>query len=319
MKGEKIMKIQSKLILGVLFLFAEFLIISLFSSNRINNISKQSERIMKDNNLSLQYSAGMLQAIERINTLSIGKLLNQAYLGEDELSNFFQSFEENLNKESHNVTEEGEKEMILTLTTGYEQYKTLLLDMDGNANKDKSVFYFRNIHPKYDELRSTINHISDINMKAIVKKNEDTIHYENRSYVLLIILVTFCFLISISFIYNFPGFISQPVKKVLESLKKISNEDYDVWLNFNTKDEFMEIENYIKIIIERLQRYENSKVASVVSEEEHLVVKLDHLSSELRNNIERMKHLDVTKMIEEQSRIAELIKTEIERTKHKQN
>jgi hypothetical protein len=107
------MKIKDKLTLGIVFLFIEFLVIALFSAYSIYNISKQSERIMKDNNLTIQYAESMLQTIDRINALQLAVLFNPAQTKqENELAGLYENFEENLNKEAKNITEPGEKELL---------------------------------------------------------------------------------------------------------------------------------------------------------------------------------------------------------------
>jgi hypothetical protein len=61
------MKIKTKLVLAIVFLFVEFLIVSLFSLYFIFKISQQNNLITKDNNLSIGYSENMLQSIDKIN------------------------------------------------------------------------------------------------------------------------------------------------------------------------------------------------------------------------------------------------------------
>jgi hypothetical protein len=77
------MKIKAKLTLGIVFLFVEFLIITLFSAYSIYSISKQSEKIMKDNNLSIQYAENMQQAIDQINAYQIAILFNPSKMNND--------------------------------------------------------------------------------------------------------------------------------------------------------------------------------------------------------------------------------------------
>ena len=59
-------------------------------------------------------------------------------------------------------------------------------------------------------------------MQAIMKKNESVNQYERRSYVILTVIASICFLLSIVFIFNFPSMISDPIRQVTETLKSIS-------------------------------------------------------------------------------------------------
>ena len=91
------MKIKTKLISGIVFLFAEFLIVSLCSLYFIFKISQQNNLITKDNNLSIGYAENMLQSIDRINDIKASSVFNPHYLlNESEFSGFLQKFEKNL-------------------------------------------------------------------------------------------------------------------------------------------------------------------------------------------------------------------------------
>jgi nitrate/nitrite-specific signal transduction histidine kinase len=308
------MKIKAKLTLGIVFLFVEFLVITLFSAYSIYNISKQSEKIMKDNNLSIQYAENMQQAIDQINAFQIAILFNPSKMNNDnELSGFYNKFEEYLRKEANNVTEPGEKELLHSLTGEYESYKMSVSEI--HAIKNRYDFYFQKVLPKYHSLKSKIYHISELNMQSIMKKNEDVNDYERRSYVILTIIASICFLLSVTFIFNFPSIILDPIKQVSESLRSISNRNYDFHLNFTSADEFKEMENAIKIIAARLQKYESSNMDTVLHEKEQVVKMIDNMLEKLRIGREHMTHLDIKKIIDDQSNMIEILRNELEQSK----
>lgn len=49
--------------MGILFLFAEFILITVISVVNLNHIARQTGMIMKDNSLSVQYAEAMLEAL----------------------------------------------------------------------------------------------------------------------------------------------------------------------------------------------------------------------------------------------------------------
>ena len=135
------MKIKEKLTLGIVFLFIEFLVIALFGAYSIYNISQQSEKIMKDNNLSIQYAENMLQTIDQINALQLAVLFNPSKTKqENELAGLYEKFEENLNKEAKNVTEPGEKELLQSLTGEYKSYKVSVAEIACNQRQIRFLF-----------------------------------------------------------------------------------------------------------------------------------------------------------------------------------
>ena len=309
------MKIKAKLTLGIVFLFVEFLVITLFSAYSIYNISKQSEKIMKDNNLSIQYAENMQQAIDQINAYQVAILFNPSKMNnENELSGFYNKFEEYSRKEANNVTEPGEKELLHSLTDEYKSYKMSVSEI--HAIKNRYDFYFQKVLPKYNSLKSKIYHISEINMQSITKKNENVNAYERRSYVILTIIASICFLLSVTFIFNFPSIILDPIKQVSESLRNVSNRNYDFHLNFTSADEFKEMENAIKIIAARLQKYESSSMDTVLHEKEQVVKMIDNMLEKLRIGRDQMTHLDIKKIIDDQSNMIDTLRNELEQSKH---
>jgi hypothetical protein len=307
------MRMKDKLTLGIVFVFVEFLVMALFGSYSIYNISKQTEKIMKDNNLSIQYAENMLQTVDQINALQLAILFNPSQMNhEGELAGLYDKFEENLRKEANNVTEPGEKELLSSLTGEYRGCKVSVAEMA--AIKNKADFYFQTLLAKHQSLKSKIFNISDINMQAIMKKNESVNSYERRSYVILTIIASLCFLLSITVIFNFPR-IFDPIKQLSEGLKSISGGHYDVPLNFGANGEFREMEKAVRMIVDRLKQYENSKMEAVLLEKENMVKIIDDALDKLRNSQEQIKNLAVRRIMDDQSDLMDILKTELEQAK----
>ncbi|MHB9096697.1 MAG: MCP four helix bundle domain-containing protein [Syntrophales bacterium] len=308
------MKIKEKLTLGIIFLFIEFLVIALFGSYSIYTISQQSEKIMKDNNLSIQYAENMLQTIDRINALQLALLFNPSKMKQDsELAGLYDTFEENLRKEAKNVTEPGERELLQSLSVEYKSYMVSVAEI--HAIKNKPDFYFRNLLGKYHSLKSKIYQISDINMQAIMKKNASVTRYERRSYVILTIIASICFLLSIVFIFNFPGMIMDPIRQLSESLKRIANRNYDIQMDFKANGEFKEMGDAVRMIAAKLQTYEGSQPDTVSREKENIADTIDQTLARLRMSQEQIRNLDVKKIIDDQTNMIETLKNELEQSK----
>lgn len=308
------MKIKEKLTLGIIFLFVEFLVIALFGAYSIYNISQQTEKIMKDNNLSIQYAGNMLQTIDRINALQLALLFNPSQVKqESELAGLYDAFEENLRKEAKNVTEPGERELLQSLSGEYKSYMVSATEI--HAVKNRPDFYFRNLLAKYHSLKSKIYQISDINMQAIMKKNASVNRYERRSYVILTIIASLCFLFSIVFIFNFPGTITEPIRQLSESLKRISDRNYDVRLDFKSNGEFREMEDAVRTIAARLQTYEQSQPDSVSREKAAIVDTIDRTLARLSASQERIRNLEIRKIIDDQTGMIEILRSELEQAK----
>jgi methyl-accepting chemotaxis protein len=310
------MKIKEKLTLGIVFLFIEFLVISLFGAYSIYNIANQSERIMKDNNLSIQYAETMLQTIDTINTVQLAILFSPARRNRgNELASLYGQFEENLGKEAVNVTEPGEKELLQALTGEYQNYKMSVAEID--AVRDKPSFYFQKLLPKHHSIKTRLYHIADLNMQAILKKNESVNRYERRAYVILTVIASFCFLLSIVFMFNFPGVISKPIRQLSHSLKEVADGNYDVHLDFQSTGEFREMETAIGTIRDRLRRSEDSQMGIVLSARADLAGTIDQALEKLRVSREQISHWEIKRIIDDQINLIEIVQAELEQAKRR--
>jgi NtrC-family two-component system sensor histidine kinase KinB len=311
------MKIKEKLTLGIVFLFVEFLVIALFGAYSIYNISQQSEKIMKDNNLSIQYAGNMLQTIDQINALQLAILFTPSQNNHGSaLAGLYGQFEENMRKEAGNVTEPGEKELLQALTGEYQSYKVSVAEID--AVKDKSAFYFQNLLSKHHAIKTKIYQISDLNMQAILKKNESVNRYERRSYVILTIIASICFLLSIVFIFNFPGMISNPIRQLSENLKGVAEGNYDdIHMDFKSAGEFGEMEKAIRTIADRLRRSEGSRMEAALHVREDIAGNIEQTLEKLRVSHEQIRNLDIKRIIDDQSSLIEILQAELEQAKHR--
>jgi NtrC-family two-component system sensor histidine kinase KinB len=310
------MKIKKKLTLGIVFLFIEFLVIALFGAYSIYSISQQSEKIMKDNNLSIQYAENMLQTIDQINALQLAILFIPSKKNHgNELAGLYDKFEETLRKEADNVTEPGEKELLQALTGEYQSYKVSVAEID--AVKDKSAFYFQNLLSKHHSIKTKIYHISDLNMQAILKKNESVNRYERRSYVILTIIASICFLLSIVFIFNFPGMISDPIRQLSESLKGVAEGNYDIRLDFKSNSEFSEMEGAVRTIADLLRKYDGSQMEAALRAREDIAGIIEQILERLRASHEQIRNLDIKRIIDDQSNLIEILQAELEQAKRR--
>ena len=230
------MKIKTKIRLGLLFLLVIIITLAGTGSFYINHLADLSSTILKDNYESLEYGKNMIQALdEKDNILSIKK------------------FETNLIKEEHNITEVGENEAAAELRQIFEQYKS-------GHNDDKTEAL----------LRLKVLHMQDLNMQAIFRKNNAATTTTKRIFAYITILGTLCFLLSFTFVVNFPGMIANPIAELTAGIREIANRNYSSRLNFEARDEFGELANAFNEMAKRLDDYENSNISKLMFEKKRI-------------------------------------------------
>ncbi|WP_462265359.1 sensor histidine kinase [Mucilaginibacter sp.] len=237
------MKIKTKLRLGFGFLFVVVLLFGGISLYYIQQISGSSKVILKDNYETLNYTRVMRTILDD----------NDLPLSPDALA----KFERQLVKEESNITEKGEMEAVANLRKAFEQLKLPALGIGDQRLLERKI-------------RLHLREIEGLNMKAIVRKHERANSAVNNATLILGFAATFTFLVLFSFSVNFPGFIANPLKGLLEGIQEISQRNYNKRLNFQQNDEFGHVASAFNSMAGRLNEWENSNLATVLSEKRRI-------------------------------------------------
>jgi PAS domain S-box-containing protein len=263
------MKIKTKLSLGIVFLFAEFLLVSLCSLYFIFKISQQNNLITKNNNLSIGYVENMLQIVDKINNIKASAIFSSREdTDEKMISGYLMRFDTNLINEENNITEPGEKELAQTVRDKFEKIRILLTDSVEESIPDKPGYYFTNFLPLVNDVKSGLFSISDVNMTAIIRKNNIANNTATHSYAVLSIIASICFIVFFALIFSFPKYIARPIEILSKSIKEISNNNYDSRVYFNTNDEFGEISEVYNNMVDKLKRYENIEIGKLIDDKQ---------------------------------------------------
>jgi NtrC-family two-component system sensor histidine kinase KinB len=225
-------KLKTKITLGVVFLFALLVLVGGISFFYLNKTISNQRDILKDNYETIDYTKNMLQALDK-------------WDGNVEL------FEKNLKGQEGNITEQGEAEATRTLRNHFDIYK---------ANKDSAHLE--------TALRNDINRIMQINLQAILQKNKAVQKDADDAKIVITVILTFCALIGFTFIFNFPGFIANPISKFTEGIKAVANKQYSERIHLNRKDEFGEMAKAFNNMAEELDKYEHSNLAKIMFEKQ---------------------------------------------------
>lgn len=230
-------RLKTKLSLGLGFLFLVILTFGILSLYYINRLSSDANRILKNNYESLVYSNNMLGALED--------------LPDD--SSAITVFRANLRNQEANITEPGEKEVTESL---HKNFQELLANPEDSSN--------------YAQVRESIRMINGLNHEAILKKNAIAGATAEDAKLWLTIIFTTLILIVLTFIYNFPGVIAEPVAKLADGIREIANKNYGKRIYLKQEDEFGELAQAFNSMASKLDEYENSNLAKLTFEKKRI-------------------------------------------------
>lgn len=232
------MTIKTKVSLGVAFLFAMIIAVGGMGLYYLQSLSKEAQNILKDNYETLEYTKKILEESDSLHADSLRA---------------FQEIESSLRHQEENVTEAGERELTHTLREVFERLKHYPV-------QEADVV----------KLRSLCLAIQELNMHAIIRKNELTQHTASNASTYLIVMGTLCTLAAFTFILNFPGYVANPIAQLTRSIKSIANKKYEERLRFDRKDEFEELAEAFNQMAEKLDEYEHSNLAKILFEKRRI-------------------------------------------------
>jgi len=235
------MNIKNKLRLGIGFIFLMALISSGMADYYLTRLSNDSKAILKDNYRSLVYVKNIEQALDnRTSPKSVN----------------LQIIESNLAKEEQNITEPGEKQFADSLRSAFDAYKLI-----GNAQAFNEQNY---------KIRGLLYNIMRLNMTAIEQKDKTATGTANEAIIIVSLIGSLCFLIAFSFVVNFPGYIANPIKELIQGIKAIADKNYNKRLVFPAKDEFGDLAEAFNQMAGKLNEYEHSNLASILFEKRRI-------------------------------------------------
>ena len=180
------------------------------------------------------------------------------------------------------MTELGEKELTESVRSNFDSLKKNLLTQDV-----KTTNYTISM------LNNYLYGISEMNTPPIIHKNQEAEKTADDAIFLMALIVTFCFLFSFSFIFNFPSYIANPIKELTEGIKKVADKNYNERLHFTSNDEFGELATAFNTMAQRLDAYEHSNLARIISEKQRIETIIDGMNDPLMGLDENNKILFV--------------------------
>ena len=229
--------IKTKLTLGLLFLFIVIISFGAMGIFYVNRLSNDASKILKDNQISVEYCSQMLKALDAI---------------PDDASQI-RVFEKNLKLEENNITEPGEFQATAEVRYLFEQLK-----------KDPAGFN------KIREMHKAIFKIDDVNEIAIIHKNDRASQHAREATIWLSGVVTILSLIAFTFVINFPSIVARPIRELTEGIEEIANKNYSKRIHLDQKDEFGALADTFNTMAGKLDEYEHSNLAEIQAEKRRI-------------------------------------------------
>ncbi|MBD2703719.1 HAMP domain-containing protein [Spirosoma sp. BT702] len=224
------MTLKSKISLSLTFLFSIILLLGGLGVYYLNRLSDDSQAILKDNYISVEFTANMQKALTTPND-------------RDALTDF----EENLTKQERNITEVGEEKITRMIRRDFDRLRI--------NNRDSLTI---------SRIQQNLFALDELNREAIVRKSETAKQTADDALLWLTVVATLCVLIVFSFVVNIPSYIANPVRELTRGIKQIASRNFEQRLHFKSSDEFGELARSFNSMAQKLDEYEHSNLARVL-------------------------------------------------------
>jgi hypothetical protein len=257
------MTLKTKLSLGLGFLFLIILTLAAFCSFYVGKLGQESDNILKDNYYSIVYSKNMLSGLDDMRTSISSTLYNTSHTGRmsDYYLKLFESgrnvFEANLKAENNNITEIQEKEYVEALNHDYEMYMKLCLQIKSGSGS--SSVYLNDFLPACEKLKQSINGIYDVNMQAVLRKNQQAKNDSAKFVTSMAVIGSLCILLALGYFWYFPVYISTTLSYLSDRMKDLL-KNVGVTSDIQTKDEAYIILHAINLLETKLGMKKEDKL-----------------------------------------------------------
>ncbi len=228
------LSVKNKIWLGTLFLFLLLLLTGGMGIYYIIILKDQSKAVLQDNYESLSYSHAMQAQLDSLN------IKHEAAL---------KVFGSALQYQEHNITEPGESEATRVVRLNFEKLRS-------GDTSNKAI----------QQIRNSIQRILRLNMDAISRKSKRAEVVAKDAFSVIMLLAGIVFLMSFTFIINFPSIITTPINKLAEAIKEIANKNYRYRIHIDNKDEFGKLADAFNEMAARLEYFENSNLNKLLFE-----------------------------------------------------
>ncbi len=226
--------VKNKIRLGTLFLFALLLLAGGIGIYYLVQLKNDSKAILHNNYESLQYAHNMQRALDSID-LNFDISINH--------------FEQNLQLQEANITEPGEKEITQSLRVAFSKLK----QHDTSSVLEKEINHY---------LQSVLY----LNMHSIEIKNQKAEANAEKALTYISLIAALIFLVAITFSYNFPFIITNPIKELTKGIQEIAAKNYSHRIHLKNNDEFGEMAESFNTMAAVLEYYTNSNLNKLLFE-----------------------------------------------------
>ncbi len=260
--------LKSKIIAGFSLLFILVLFTGLTGIFFINKLANEAHGTIADNYHTVDYCMSMHNALDVIEVA-----VNRAYGGlddypEGEAGSAITSFKENLKREKLNITEETEADLVDEVEKNFNKLTLALEQLKAQGGNRDAIR--RTVWLAIAQTRKAVSAIYDLNMKAIISKNEKLVSTAEEVTIWKITAVSSSIILALIFMIAFPRKVIKPLKELTAKIRLIITGKYHQRLDVVADDEIGKLAAAFNEMAEKLEAYEEQHYDQLLFEKRRI-------------------------------------------------
>lgn len=258
------MKLKTRIIVALAVMTTLIIALAAASTYFTDRLGIASENILKDNFRSVEAANVMIDALDEMDNAIKKDLFAEGEFRSMHAHEFKTSdslFVNSLRRAESNITEPGEKEIVVHLRERYANFKKAC----STATSDKRA-YLATLAPAYDSLKASCMNLLQVNTLGMNTRNAKAKGISEQAMLFTFILAGVAILIAIIMLFSFPALIINPLKELTSKIVSITKKKYNERIEVRSHDEIGELAINFNTMAEKLGEYERSNIDALISE-----------------------------------------------------
>jgi NtrC-family two-component system sensor histidine kinase KinB len=236
------MSLRTKLLAGYLVFVAAIIVLGGWSALRLREMGDVSRRIISNNYDSVIAAQEMKESLERQASAAVFALLGARERAVTQVREHRARFDTNFQKAANNITEQGEREVIDTISRDraayYQMFDAFLAKVnatEGNApaanpalrNEESAERgeYLTQLEPQFNKLRADCDHLLQLNQRAMLAKSEAASGVARRWFYLTLLMAGLLVGAGLALAFFLANRIVKPLQELTATTMRIAGGD----------------------------------------------------------------------------------------------
>lgn len=231
--------IRQKLMLGFGGLLMMILLSGAVTLFNVGKLGGAVDTILKENYRSVIACQQMKESLERIDSGLLFILTGNKAEGEKLITEHTVKFREALKTEQSNITLQGEKRAVDKVSQLFVKYSESLQRITDSATTDeeKHRMYYSKLYPLFYQIKDNAQQILDMNQNHMAQSGRAASLLSDKVFNQTLTAIMVSLVIAALFSFLTHKWILRPIRRLIESTKRIKDGNLNLMLEVGSKDE----------------------------------------------------------------------------------